>query len=84
MRTIVSTLVTDIKVGDIIDVNTGYRPLDDEDCEVLAIKETNGLFGDKSISFEIDSYHGKHWYEVPLEMVYGEKRYPTTIGVIKN
>ena len=26
---------TDIKVGDILNVNTGYRPLDDEDFKVL-------------------------------------------------
>ena len=80
----ISTLATDIKVGDIIVVNTGYCPLDDENCEVLAIEKKNGLFGDECISFLIDSYHGKQWFDVPLEMVYGEKRYPTKLSLFKN
>ena len=84
MPTTVSTLATDIKVGDIINVNTGYRPLDDEDCKVLAIEEKSGLFGDKMLSFKIDSHHGKHWFDVPLEMVYGKNRYPTKLSVVKN
>lgn len=52
---------TEIKVGDIININTGYRPLDDENCKVLDIKSGVGLFGDPMINFYIESYHGNHW-----------------------
>ena len=55
--------VTDIKVGDIINVNTGYRPLDDEDCKVLEIKSGVGLFGEATISFFIESREGNHWFD---------------------
>lgn len=67
----ISTPITQIKVGDIINVNTGYRPLDDENCKVLKIKrEIKGLFPQDTISFFIKSYHGDHWYDVP---VYGQR-----------
>lgn len=54
---------TEIKVGDIINVNTGYRPLDDENCEVLEIKRGDGLFGEDVISFFIKSGEGNHWFD---------------------
>lgn len=58
--------VTQIKVGDIISVNTGSRPFDDENCKVLEIKRTTGMFGDEQISFFIASYTGAHWYDNPI------------------
>jgi hypothetical protein len=62
-----STPVPDIKVGDIISVNTGYRPLDDEDCKVLKIEEGVSLFDDPERRFFIDSNNaGKHWYHCNL------------------
>lgn len=60
----VQTPSTQIKVGDILNVNTGYRPLDDEDCEVLKISERMGLFGEAELVFHIKSYHGNHDYHV--------------------
>ena len=75
-----SVLATEIKVGDILSVNTGYRPLDDENCKVLDIKrEVSGLFPVDTIKFFIDSYHGKHWYDVPVEMRYGDNVYQTKV-----
>jgi hypothetical protein len=58
---------TDVKIGDVLNVNTGYRPLDDENCEVLKIENRLGLFGDKQISFFLKSYEGNHWFDVSLE-----------------
>lgn len=65
--------ITQVKVGDIINVNTGYRPLDDENCEVLKIKRSTGSFGDEQIEFLIKSYHGNHWYSNPIYGQYGDK-----------
>lgn len=75
-----STLVTKIKVGDIINVNTGNHPLDEEDCEVLKIEMGKTLFGDDMIKFYIKSYHGDHWYGVILEYRYGYKLYQTRLN----
>lgn len=47
-----------VKKGDVLNVNTGYRPLDDEDCEVLKVREIKGLFGDNQIEFQIQTGHG--------------------------
>jgi hypothetical protein len=60
----VTKKATDIKVGDILNVNTGYRPLDDENCKVLQIKSGKGLFNDEIISFFIESREGNHWFDV--------------------
>lgn len=75
----VSVPVTDVKVGDILSVNTGHRILDDEDCEVLEVKDTEGLFGDPQKSFWIKSVHGNHWYDCPLTLGYGEKTVPCKV-----
>lgn len=76
-----SVLATEIQIGDTLNINTGYRPLDDENCKVLDIKrEVTGLFPVDTISFLIDSFdYGKHWYDVPVEMRYGDKVYQTTM-----
>ena len=58
---------TEVKIGDILNVNTGYHPLDDENCKVLEIKNRLGLFGDKQISFFLKSLEGNHWFDVSLE-----------------
>ena len=73
--------VLEVEIGDIINVNTGYRPLDDEDCEVLDIRTKFGLFGDEAVEFLIDSYHGKHWYECSLTQKYGDNEYITHVTV---
>lgn len=58
-----------INIGDKISVNTGYKILDDEDCLVLDIKNTFDLFDRPNISFLIDSYYGRHWYDVNPESI---------------
>lgn len=56
---------TDVKVGDVLNVNTGYFPLDDENCKVLKIKHGKGMFGEKMIDFFIESKGaGNHWFSV--------------------
>ena len=71
--TFTSIPITQVKVGDILSVNTGYRPLDDEYCKVLKVKHSKGLFGDEQIEFFIESYHGNHWYSNPIYGQYGDK-----------
>ena len=80
----VATLATEIKVGDILNVNTGYRPLDDENCKVLKVERKKSLFGDEQIGFFIESHHGNHWYDVPLEMKYGQNVYQTKVTKVEN
>lgn len=77
--------ITQIKIGDIINVNTGYRPLDDENCKVIDIIHTEGLFGDKQIEFLIDSRHGKHWYSNYIHMTYENNKVECqiTIGTVE-
>ena len=69
---------TEIKVGDVISVNTGYRLFDDEDCEVLRISEGETC-GKKHIALHIKSHdYGNHDYQVwPENVLYvvGRKRY---------
>lgn len=58
-------LAAEVVVGDVLDVNTGYRPLDDEACLVLAVEHGSGLFGDAEIRFLIQTYEDDHWWCVP-------------------
>lgn len=60
---------TEIKIGDTINVNTGYRPLDDENCKILDRRETTGLFNNPQIEFYIESSYGNHWYVVSPENI---------------
>lgn len=54
----------EIVVGDVINVNTGYRPLDDENVKVLSITEGKDLFGNEILTFLIDSWEGTHDFDV--------------------
>lgn len=69
----------DIKVGDKISVNTGYRPLDDEDCTVLDIKEENGMFGDENFIFRIKTLYGEENFSVPKIISYGNNKHITVL-----
>lgn len=56
---------SELQVGDFINVNTGYRIGDDEDCEILKITTEVGLFGDPQLIFLIASpSFGDHDYVV--------------------
>ena len=61
--------VKQVRIGDVLSINTGYNPLDDENCRVLKIRDSKGLFGDEMISFFIESRYGNHWYDC---LVYGK------------
>lgn len=61
--------VKDIQKGDWINVNTGYRPLDDEWCLVLEVEHNKGLFGDAQAQFTVRLPGGEtmHTCGFPLE-----------------
>jgi len=42
-----------LKIGDIVSINTGYRPLDDEWCKILAIKESQTIFDTPTLELEV-------------------------------
>lgn len=50
--------VTEIVPGDIVSMNTGYRPLDDEDVTITKSYATKSLFGDAMWMLEGQSYSG--------------------------
>lgn len=77
-----SILASKVNVGDILSVNTGYRPLDDEYCKILSIEERTGFFGDSCIIFFIESRYGNHEWEVPKYMVYGPNVYETMVSKV--
>jgi hypothetical protein len=55
VRELIRIPVEDAVVGDVMSVNTGYRPLDDEDCEILSITPGTGLFSEEEFIFSIKS-----------------------------
>lgn len=50
--------VISIKPGDVVNINTGYRPLDDEDVPITKSYATKGLFGDDTWVLEGVAYTG--------------------------
>jgi hypothetical protein len=50
--------VTKIVPGDVVSMNTGYRPLDDEDVTITKSYATKSLFGDDMWMLEGSSYRG--------------------------
>ena len=63
---LIPVLYDEVAIGDYLNVNTGYRPFDDENCLVLDIKEETGLFGDVQTAFKLKTPNGeKFHYSIP-------------------
>lgn len=50
---------SELVVGDVVNINTGYRPLDDEDCKVLSLSPGTDVFGGDRINASVRIPGGK-------------------------
>ena len=78
-----SILAKDVQVGDTLNIDTGYRPLDSEDCLVTKIGTIKGLFGDEQLLFSVKTRDGIIGWEVPYFMIYGENKFDTKVTRVK-
>lgn len=67
-------LIRQLKVGDIVNLDTGYRPFDSEDCEILEIEKGLDPFDEEVVRCLITSYRvGTHWTTFRVWGQYGNK-----------